>query len=242
MAMQDQDFWRRMGKAAPGLFDLGVGLYGMSAGNKEAKQRLATAQGPLYQQAMGASGQALTAAGSMDPKAAAAERYNAAQGLLAGQDAASEQQMMRMLQAKGMLGAANYNPGVEGIAPSNVAMNPQMAAFYAARNARNGRMAYDALNEGESQTDRMLARSGALQRQAAGTQEAGLRGQGTIPSRSKQTVELLKGAGGLLMKNPDVLKDIGGMLGRGFDWLGNTTGLWGQPQWFTSMSSDSIDW
>ena len=240
MATQDQDFWRRMGNAAPGLFDIGTGIYGMNAGQKEAQQRLAAAQGPLYQQAMRASQTALNRAGSMDPRAAGAEWLQGQQGLLAGKDAADEDALFRRLYNTGMLGAASYNPGVEGIKPGGVAMNPQMAAFYAARNARDAKLSTEAMDRGEGQIDRMLDRSGRLQTQAANTQNAGMNAQRALPSRAAATTQLLKGVGGLL-KNKDVLKDIGGMLGTGYDWLGKQTGLWGN-KWFTSDSPDSIDW
>jgi hypothetical protein len=220
MAMMDQDFWRRASKAAPGLFDLGIGAYGMSAGQKEAEQRLQGARGPAYDQAMNASAEALTRAGNMDPNAAAAERYKAQTGLMAGKDAADETQLMRMLQSRGLLGAANYNPGVEGIAPSGTPMNPQLAAFYAARGGRDAKIAADSLDAGDQRVNMMLQRSGMLANQAANQQRSGLAAASTQPSRVAGTVNLLKGASG-------ILKDLGGvsgakgLLGQGFDWLRN---------------------
>jgi hypothetical protein len=228
MATQDTDFWRRMEAGAPGMVDLGVGLWGNRAGRREAQKELNIAQGPEFMNAMNASQGALARAGSMDPKAAAAERFNAAQGLLRGQDAASEDQLMRSLYQRGMLGAANYNPGVEGITPNGTAMNPQMAAFYAARNARDGRMAFDSLREGEGQIDRMLGRSSGLQNQANNMRGATQGARGALPSKAAGTMNLLKGATGIL-KDTGVLKDIPGMLRGGADWLGGATGLWGDP-------------
>lgn len=212
MAMQDSDFWRRMGQAAPGLFDLGVGLYGRNAAEKEAAGRLGKAQGPLYGQAMNLASGQLAAGGNFDPRAAAAERFNAQRGLLAGPDAKAEADMMRMLHSKGMLGSANYNPGVEGIAPGTL-MNPHMAAFYAGRGARDARMAADSLDGGEAQLDRYLNRAGMLQRTASGTQSTGLEAQRTQPSRSASNMNLLKSAGGIL-KDTGMLKGIG-------DWFTN---------------------
>lgn len=212
MATQDtRDWWKTFGQAAPGLFDIGTGLFTSQMGNREAKNRLAAAQGPLYQQQMAGAKTSLDKAGGMDPKAHAAERFATQRGLLAGVDAKSEDDLMRMLHSKGMLGVANYNPGVEGINPSEVAMNPHMAAFYAARNARDAKMSADSMREGEDHLDRLIGRGGTLQGQAAGTQAAGLQAQRTQPSKAQQTQLLLSGIGG-------VLKDTG-MFSAGVDWL-----------------------
>lgn len=239
MAMMDQDFWRRAEKGVPGMFDLGAGLYGMNAGQKEGQQRLNAAQDPLYRQASTASGAALTAAGNMDPRAAAAERFNAQSGLLAGKDSADEASLMRMLHAKGMLGAASFNPGVEGVNPTGTPMNPQMAAFYAARGGRDARMAADSLDFGDNQVDRMLKRSGMLGDQAANRQRSGIAAQGMIPSRTAANVNLLKGVGDV-MKNTGVLKDVGGLFGKGYDWL--TGGGFKTPWLDTAATGWGEDW
>jgi hypothetical protein len=225
MAMQDTDFWRRASNAAPGLFDFGAGVYGMQAGRKEAAKNLQDARGPQYDALMSQSGQVLSQAGGMDPRAAAAERFNAQSGLLAGKDVADEAALMRMLHAKGMLGAANFNPGVPGVTPNGTAMNPHMAAYYAARGGRDAKMAADSLDAGEAQLDRTIKRSGMLQDQAAAQQRSGLEGVRTQPSRTAANLNLLKGASGLV-------KDLGGLqgirsmigsgaglLGSGMDWL-----------------------
>lgn len=252
--MQDQDFWRRNdlnpGADVPGLFDFGTGLYGMRAGRREADQRLRATQDPYYQQASAAAGDVLTRAGSMDPKAAAAERFAAQQGLLAGSDAASEDQLMRMLHSRGMLGVANFNPDSKtplvpgfdpatmGVGKSAVAMNPHMAAFYAARGGRDARMAADSLNAGEQQLDRELKRAGMLNDQAVARQRANVETQKLIPSRAASTMNLLKGTTGIL-KDTGVMKDLGGLFGKGFDWLGGATGLWGgaEPELLNSWWS-----
>lgn len=218
MAMQDTDFWRRASNAGPGLFDFGAGVYGMRAGQREAAQNLQNARGPQYDALMGASSGALASAGSMDPQAAAAERLKAQQGLLAGKDAADETALMRMLHAKGMLGAASFNPGVEGITPNGTAMNPQLAAFYAARGGRDAKMALDSLDAGEAQTDRMLKRSGMLQDQAVSRQNAGLAAARTQPSRSAANMNLLKGASSIF-KDLGGGGALGGLFGKGMDWL-----------------------
>lgn len=209
------EFWNRIDKGAlgEGLFNIGTGVYGRNAGNKEAAGKLRTAQGPLYDQNMALSGSVLSRAGGFDPKAAAKERFDTQRGLLAGTDAADEQGLMRMLQSKGLLGLSNFNPGVEGIDPSETAMNPHMAAFYAARNARDRKMSADSMELGEAQLDRQINRAGTLQRNAANTQNAGITAQMTQPSRSAQNMEILKNVGGVL-KNSGLFKG-------GVDWLGD---------------------
>ena len=200
-----------MGKGAPGLFDFGTGIYTRRQAEEENAKRLREAQGPLYDKAMGGAQTSLNMAGGFDPKAHAAERFNAGQGLLAGKDAADEASLMRSLYAKGMLGAGKYNPGVEGITPNGAVMNPQLAAFYAARNARNAKMAQDSLGQGEEYLNNLMKRSGMLQDQAIRKQAGGLTAQNTQPSRATGTAEMLKGVSG-------ILKDTG-LFNTGVDWL-----------------------
>ena len=223
----DTDFWRRMG---PGMFDLGTGLYSRNQASREAAGRLRTAQGPLYDANTAGAQRALAQAGSMDPRAAATERFNAQQGLLAGKDAADEDQLMRMLYSRGMLGAASFNPGVEGITPNGTAMNPHVAAFHAARNARNAKMAADSLDAGEAQLDRQINRAGTLQGNAARAQQAGIQADNRLPSRSAGNAEMLKNVG-------TILKDTG-MLNVGMDWLRNAFSDF-DPGFYTDMD---LDW
>lgn len=248
MAVNWDDFW---GRAAPGMFDLGVGLYGTSAGSKEASNRLRTAQGPLYDAQMGAAQTALAQAGNMDPQAFAQQRFNQNTALLAGKDAADEQDLLRYLRARGRLGAASFNPGVEGITPNGTPMNPQLAAFYAARNARDAKLAVDSYDQGQAQIDNYLKRSGMLGQGAAATQASGMAARGQLPSRSKANVALLKGAGSIL-KDTGMLKSAG-------DWLKGAAGglgdfFSGGPDPYAAFSggqgledvlsgfSDSNDW
>lgn len=241
MAAMDQDFWRRGTKALPGLFDLGAGVYGMRAGEREADKRLQEARGPAYDAAMAASGQALTAAGNMDPRAAAAERLKAQQGLLAGKDAADETALIRMLHAKGMLDAGVYNPGVEGIAPGSTPMNPQLAAFYAARGGRDAKMAADSLDMGDAQVDRMLQRSGMLANQANAQQRAGIEAAKLRPSRAAGNMNLLKGASSIF-KDMGGFDKVGGLFGKGFDWLsGNSPYASGNAAWGGGGDFDWFD-
>jgi len=237
MAASWDEFWNRGTKAAPGLFDTGLGLYGDAAGRRAAAARLKAAQGPVYDASMQGAQTALGQAGNMDPNAFAQQRYNAQQGLLAGGDAKSEDDLRRSLLSRGMLGAANYNPGVEGITPNGTPMSPELAAFYAAKNARNARMSADSLDAGQKQIDTYVNRAGTLQRAAGGAQGTGIAAQDTQPSRAAASMRLLKGLSG-------VAKDTG-LFGVAGDWLKRQAGGWFGPKIetpFSSMSSDSIDW
>jgi hypothetical protein len=247
MVMQDSQFWRQPqggfaqgqnladnGGAAGGMFDTVLGLYGARQGAKGNEEMLRRAQGPLYQQSMGAAGQALTNAGNMDPKAAAQERFNAQQALLKGSDQASENELFRRLHSMGMLGASTFEgAGTDPVSGTRQswgadagAVNPQMAAFYAARNARNSRAAYDSLNEGEQQIDRQLGRSSRLASQANSLQNQGLTAQRTQVNPGAKKFNVASGAA-KIAKDLGITGSIGGMLSGGIDWLGDATGLWG---------------
>jgi len=204
MATYD-DFW---GRAGPGLLDLGVGLYNKNAAQKAAAQRLATAQGPLYGQAMGGAGATLAEAGGFNPDALAADRFATQESMLKPVQDKQMADLQRMLYAKGMLGTANYNPGVEGITPSGTPMNPQIAAFLAAQNADRAKRSQSSLLEGQQYANNLVNRAGALQKVAAGTQGTGLAAQNTQPSKAAGNAELLKGVAGMFTKNPGMIKDI----------------------------------
>jgi hypothetical protein len=226
MATSFEDFWadpRSRNQVYGGMLDLGIGAYGMQAGRKEAAQRLAETP---YADFNTASRTALSRAGSMDPRAAGQERFNAAQGLLAGSDAKSLDDLMRRLYVNGQSGIASYS-GQQG----GPAVNPQMQAYFKAKADRDAKLAYDSLNEGEAQIDRQLNRSGMLQRTAGG-----LRGEMPQPSRSTTNMNLLRGAAG-------VLKDTGmlpGMISTGKDWL---SGMFGGGQDFSDLAGGfDLDW
>lgn len=212
------EFW---GRAGPGLLDLGVGLYNKNAAQKEAAARLATARGPLYGQAMGGAGATLAEAGGFNPDALAANRFAVQESMLKPVQDKQLADLQRMLYAKGMLGTANYNPGVEGITPSGTAMNPQMAAFFAAQNADRTKRAEASLGQGQDYANTLVNRAGALQRVAGGTQGTGIAAQNTQPSRSTSTGQILTG---MLAKNPNILKDVWGLFKGGANWLGGLGG------------------
>jgi hypothetical protein len=229
--MDDGQFWKRMDAGMPGMIGAGLGIW---SGNQLAKgnaELLNRAQSPLYKQSMAASGQALANAGNMDPKAAAQERFNAQQQLLAGQDTADENALFRRLNAMGMLGAASHESASLNPAAGGGPINPQMAAFYAARNQRNAQSAYDSLREGEGMIDNQLRRSGMLASQAGGLQNSGLAAQRTQVNPGAKNASLAK-AGYNMLKDTGLLKDAGGMLRSGASWLGDL---------FNSGSSNAFD-
>lgn len=209
-----EDFW---GKAGPGMLDVGVGMYTRRQAQNEAEQRLRDARGPLYDQATAGATGMLTAAGNFDPQAFAADRFKTQQALVAPVQEKSFDDFYRKLYAKGQLGMGTYNPGVEGVTPNGMLMNPQLTAFLAAQNAQRSKDAYGALGEGQKYLDSTLNRADLLARTAGNAQATGLEGQRTQPSRAAGTAELLRGVSG-------VLKDSGvlpGMFKTGMNWLGD---------------------
>ena len=202
------EFW---GRAGPGLLDLGVGLYNKRAGQKEAQQRLQAAQGPLFQQAQAGAGGMLAQAGDFNPDELAASRFAAGEEMLAPVQAKQQADLIRMLRAKGMLGISNYNPGVEGVTPSGQAMNPQLAAFFAAQNADRTKRQQAALGQGQEYANQLVGRAGDLQRIGAGAQGTGLEAQRTQPSRAASNAGLIRGAVDIFRQNPNIIGDIGGM-------------------------------
>lgn len=196
------DFWGRLNKAGPGLLDLGVGLYGRTAGAKEANAKVDAAQGPLYQQAMGGAQQMLGR--TMDPRAAAKERLDMEMGLLKDSDAASEADFMRKLYARGMLDMSTFDT-------KGGAMNPHVYAYQKALADRNAKMASESLDKGENAVTANIQRAGQLQGTAGNTQNTGMIAQRARGSDTLRNMELLK-------KGAGILKDTG-MLQMGTDWL-----------------------
>jgi hypothetical protein len=195
------DFWS---KAAPGLLDLGLGAITRNQAQQEAASKLGTAQGPLYQASTNAAKGMLDQLGTADPQAFAKQRFDAQQALVSPVYDKQFDDLYRNLYAKGQLGTANYNPGVAGITPNGTAMNPQLAAFFAAKNAQQSKDAYSSMGEGQKYIDSLVNRAGMLQRTAGSTQNTGLEAQRTQPSRAAGNSELLRGVSG-------VLKNAGGL-------------------------------
>jgi hypothetical protein len=211
------EFW---GRAGPGMIDMGVGLYNRNRAQKEAAQRLATAQGPLYQQAMGGAGATLAEAGSFNPDELAAGRFGAQEAMLKPVQDKQLDDLMRMLHAKGMLGTSNYNPGVEGIVPNGQAMNPRMAAFFAAQNADRAKRSQASLLEGQGYANNLVSRASNLRGIAGGAQQTGISAQSTQPSRAAGNAEFLRG----LLKTPGLFKGVKDLFSGGFNWAGGGIG------------------
>lgn len=202
-------FWDNVnwGSVGPGLLSAGIGVLSGKESDQEKQRRLQQAQGPLYDQEIGLASKSLALAGGMDPKAMAADRFAAQQGLVAPSNEADEQALMRKLQAKGMLGVASHQ-AVPGTAPQpGVAMNPYMAALYAAQAGAKNKAAYDSLGEGERYLDSLLNRSTKLQAGAADRTRAMYN---IMPTERSTSSRLLEGAGALL-KNPEIMKGVGGL-------------------------------
>jgi len=202
--MATSSFWDGLGT---GLLQTGVGVLSGKESEKAMLERLKAARGPLYDQEIGLASKSLALAGNMDPKAAAAERFAAQQGLVAPSNEADEQALMRKLQAKGMLGVASYG-AVPGTAPQpGVAMNPYLAALYAAQAGAKNKAAYDSLGEGERYLDQLINRSQKLQAAPVDRASAMYR---MTPLKQSTSSRLLQGAGSLL-SNPEIVKGIGGL-------------------------------
>lgn len=223
------NFWKNMG---PGLFNLGAGLYTSNLAQQDASKRLAAAQGPAYQAAISGATGMLNAGNKFNPQAYATDQFNKQQALLQPVYDKQLNDLMSTLRARGQLGIATYNPGVEGITPNGTAMNPQLAAFYAARNAQQAKDAYASMQEGQNYRTNLLKDAGMLSTQAGQLQNTGLAAQNVIPSRATAAQQILQGVGSVLKSNPKILPGMlsaaGGYLKSGLDWLGNAaSGLFG---------------
>lgn len=190
-------FWETMG---PGLFETGLGLYTGKLEKDRAEKQLRRAQGPVFDQSQRLAGQTLSRAEGMDPKTMAAERFAAQQELLAPGNELAKQKLMRELQARGMLGAASFAPVPGTVAQPGVAMNPQLAALFAAQEGAKAKSAFDSLAEGEQQLDRLVNRGGALSRSAEASRAAGAAPavQNLMKSRPSIQETLLRGFGGAM--------------------------------------------
>jgi len=214
-------FWDNIG---PGLLQTGMGVYSGKQADKAAADKLRRAQGPLYDQMLGQAGKSLAMAGSMDPKAMAAERFGAQQALLEPGNEAARQKLMRELYSKGMLGAASYTPVPGTVATPGQPMNPQMAALLAAQEGAKSKAAYESLGEGEQYLNNLLGRSTGLQSSATAARAAGLQ---ATPYKKTTGGMIASGLTGLL-KDPGArsavwegAKKLPGMISGAADWLGS---------------------
>lgn len=203
-------------KLFSGMLSTGADLWGASAQRSADEKRLAAARGPVYQQAQqGALGE-MAAAGNVTPDSIYAQN----QALVAPTQAKQTADMQRQLYAKGLLGVANYNPGVEGI-QAGTKMNPHMAAMFAGQNAANAKLAAGATDQASALRTAAVGRASTLQGVGANQQTSGLapyqRGSGVSSAGKSMLPGMISGIGGLL-KDSGALKGIGSWIAG----LGNT--------------------
>jgi hypothetical protein len=220
-------FWEGL---LPGMIQTGAGMYSEKLARDEAQKRLQAAQGPLYQKMQGMAGKSLGMAGSMDPKAMAAERFAAQQALIEPSNKAKEQEVLRRLQKTGMLGVSSFAP-VPGTTPTpGVAMNPHLAALYAAQEGAKSRAAYESLGEGERYLDQLIQRGGMLSGRAQTQREGDYAAQSVVPPRPSTLERAVKIGGQVFSKPENIQKAVGiakqlpGMLGKAGDWIGGLFG------------------
>lgn len=224
MAVQPTtSWWQQFGdQFGPGLLGVGANIFGERAAGRQQQQMVRDLRGPLYGTEQALAGRSLALAGSMDPRAAAAERFAAQQQLLAPGEEAQRQELMRMLQSQGLLGLSSYGaiPGV--VTTPGQPVNPYVASLLAAQGTQRAKSAYESLNEGEQQLDRLIGRSNTLQSGGRAATNAALQAKLLAPRPSTAST-LLRGASGLL-QNPRVQQGVWDLLKKG---TGMFTGLFG---------------
>lgn len=217
-------FWESMG---PGLLGLGADIYGEQREARKTRQLLDQARGPLYGKTQALAGRSLDLAQNMDPKAMAAERFAAQQSLVAPGEEAQRQDLMRQLQAQGLLGVASHGavPGV--VTTPGQPVNPYFASLLAAQQTARQKSAYESLNEGERYLDQLINRAGTVQGQAQGAQQSGINAvrANLMQNRPKPIDTLLK-VGTKILKDPaarsqipGLVRQVPGMLQGAGNWL-----------------------
>jgi len=233
------------GQIGQGLLRTGGNFWLQAQKRKQAEDELRRAQGPLYGQQQKLAGQSLALASGMDPRAMADERFKAQQALLAPGNAAAEQELMRRLQAQGLLGLSSFAPVPGTVQTPGVAMNPHLAALYAAQEGARSKSAYDALREGEGYLDRLVGRTGTLQGQANAAQQAGMFARAGMPQKPSIGQTLVSG-GLKLLQDPKTVKTIGGLLGSAGDWLrdwnSSSSGPFNPNMWASNYDIGSGLW
>ena len=222
MAQQPVSWWDQFGEYAnrfgPGLLGVGANIFGERAAGRQQQELVRDIRGPQYDTEQALASRSLALASGMDPKAAAAERFAAQQALLAPGEQAQWQDLMRQLQSQGLLGLSSHGavPGV--VSTPGQSMNPYVAAMLAAQQTQRAKSAYESLNEGEKQIDRMIGRSNTLQSGGRAATNAALMAKALAPKPSA-IATLLKGGSGLLSSPGaqnavwDLLKRTGSSLG-----------------------------
>ena len=103
-------------------------------------------------------------------------------------------------------------------------MNPYLASMLAAQQTQRAKSAYESLNEGEQQLDRLIGRSNTLQSGGRAATTAALQAKALAPKPSVMST-LLKGGSGLL-RDPRAQQEIWNLLKKGVGLFsgGNTWG------------------
>ena len=229
-------FWDTIG---PGLLETGVGLFGERRKAQQQQKLLEQARGPLYDTQQALAGRSLALARSTDPKAVAAERFGAQQSLVAPSNEAAMNNLMQMLQSRGLLGLSSYS-AVPGTAQTpGVPVNPYVASLLAAQEGAKSKSAYQSLAEGEEQLDRLIERGGALQRGAQSAQQSGIGAVSAklLTPKPRISDALLRG-GMSILKDPrarnnvwDLIKKVPGLFGgsQAYSAPGFVPQAWNEP-------------
>ena len=196
------------GQAVHGLFSAGTGYLTAEQARREEEKRRLAAAGGFAGQMTGAAQTALSQAGTMDPNALAAQEFAKSQAIQQPGKDKELADLMRILRAKGMLGAGNYqgaavNPmtgQTETFAQTpGQAVNPQMAAFFAARRGQESKEAAGALDRGQAYLDKLLGRS--REQATAGRAQEGAQLARQAPAKSNFLGQLAPAAGGILQSS-----------------------------------------
>lgn len=171
---------------------------------------------PGFKQAGQLQSQMLTQA-TGNPDQMAAQRFNAQQGLMAPVYDKGQNDLMRDLFRKGMLGlATSEGADAQGntwtVAPGQQ-VNPMMAAFQSAKMANQSKAAYDAMREGQQFQMNAINNASNLGQQRMAANNA-VRAAAPQVSKAFGMGDLFKGIGGMLT-NPSVTGALGKLFSGG---------------------------
>ena len=196
----------------PGLFAAGTGALQQREAARASSRRageLGAAAAPYSQAAQ----QQLQMGLTRDPQQMAQERFTQQQALLAPGYQQQEQDLLRRLQATGQGGIASFGAVAGTQQTPGQAINPQLAALYAAQAGEKAKSAYGAQAEADTQIENLLRRSGMLQQGAAAAQGARRAAQPQYERPS--TMSQILGGASSLLQNKDALGSIIGLFGGG---------------------------
>jgi len=189
---------------------------------------------PGFKQAGQLQSQMLTQA-TGNPDQMAAQRFNAQQGLMAPVYEKGQNDLMRDMFRKGMLGLAT-SEGADAhgntwtVAPGQQ-VNPMMAAFQSAKMANQSKAAYDAMREGQQFQTNAIQNASSLGQQRMAANNA-VRAAAPQVSKAFGMGDLFKGIGGMLT-NKSVTDFLGKQFGGGGTAAAEAAGqnLYGADNW-----------